>query len=286
MIEKAVLSYFNSDESFGNKGGYARFSDFLFTTALSITCASRHFKEVQFISSDWGVDLMKQFNMPITSYSNRLNELKTISPFFWAYGKILTYCEQDVPFVHIDNDVFLWDPLPPKILKAKLCFQTQEPFALPGYEYYNMLRRCWDKAPSRPQEIVDNPVYDFAYNCGICGGHYLDFFKEWEKCSSEYIFAPENQKLFFKNYRRMLIHQNLWHEQYFASCLIKKHDLRKQVRFLAKDAMDIESQYRYTHLWGTVKLEVGAMAMVRLRLLERNPELFNQLNKFCRTNKI
>ena len=57
MIEKAVFSYFNPDESFGNKCGFLRYSDFLFTTTLSILCASWHFREVQFISSSWGVDV-------------------------------------------------------------------------------------------------------------------------------------------------------------------------------------------------------------------------------------
>ena len=76
MIEKAVYSYFNPDESFGNRCGFRRYSDFLFTTALSVLCASRHFKEVQFISSSWGVDVMAQLKLPVTSYSNALDAMK------------------------------------------------------------------------------------------------------------------------------------------------------------------------------------------------------------------
>jgi hypothetical protein len=179
MIKKAVFSYFNPDESFGNRCGFKKFSDFLFTTALSIDCASRHFKEVQFISSDWGVDLMKELKLPITSYSNKLNEMKDVSRFFWAYGKLLAYNEQDQPFVHLDNDVFLWDTLPDRILNARLCFQSHEPFDLQGYHYYNLLKPCFEEAPVKPKVIVDNEVMDFAYNCGICGGHDLKFFREW-----------------------------------------------------------------------------------------------------------
>ena len=288
MIKKAVFSYFNPDESFGNTCGFAKFSDFLFTTSLAIICASRHFEEVQFISSDWGLDLIKQLNLPITSYSNKLNELKTIPRQFWAYGKILAYNEQDVPFVHVDNDVFLWDPLPDRILKAKLCFQSKELFKLPGYEFYNMLRKCWNKAPVRPQAIVDNPVLDHAYNCGICGGYDLAFFKEWQECSKAYIFAPENQDLFFKTFKKIIIHQNLWHEQYFATSLIKKHDLRKQVRVLLRDPMDLQSQIDcfYTHIWGDTKKDPGTMALVQIRIMERNQDLFMHIRDFCRANKV
>jgi hypothetical protein len=291
MIRKAVFSYFNSDESFGNKCGFTKYSDFLFTTALSIYCASRHFPEVQFISTKWGVDLFKQLKLPITNYSTALEEIKNISRFFWAYGKLIAYNEQDKPFVHIDNDVFLWYPLPERIIKAYLCFQSHEPFNLPGYGYYRKLKPCFKNAPVKPQTIVDNPVTDYAYNCGICGGNDLSIFKEWQDCSKEYIFAEENFPVFFKKFPHMLIHQNLFHEQYFLACLVKKYGLRDKVEVMANDAMQINkgldlTKPRYTHLWGTTKKDGGMMAKVRLTLFYQNEELFMRLSKFCKENKI
>jgi hypothetical protein len=288
MIKKAVFSYFNPDESFGNRCGFNKFSDFLFTQSLSVLCASRVFKEVQFISSDWGIDVIKPLDLPITSYSNKLNEMKNVSKYFWAYGKLLAYNEQTVPFVHIDNDVFIWDALAPRLLKARLCFQSHEPFKLPGYHYYEMLRPCFDKAKVKPQVIVDNPVYDFAYNCGICGGHDLDFFKEWIKCSAEYIFAPENERLFYKTYGDVIIHQNLFHEQYFAASLIKSKELRPEVKVINKDAVEAGNDpfHKYTHLWGTTKTDKGNMARVRMRLHDEDFDLYNRVDKFCRENKL
>jgi hypothetical protein len=291
MIRKAVFSYFNTDESFGNKCGFAKYSDFLFTTALSVACASRHFPEVQVISSSWGVDVFKELGLPATEYSNKLNQMKTVSRFFWAYGKLIAYCEQNKPFVHLDNDVFLWNPLPSRILNAHLCFQSHEPFNLVGYNYYNLLKPCFKKAPVKPQVIIDNPVYDYAYNCGICGGNDLKIFPEWKKTSEEYIFAPENERLFFIDFRELLIHQNLFHEQYFLACLVKKHQLRGKVEVMDKDAMKINkgldlTKPRYTHLWGTTKKDAGMMAKVRMTLFYQERELFDRVDKFCRENKI
>jgi hypothetical protein len=220
MIERAVFSYFNPDENFGNSSGFVCFSDLLYTTALAVTMSRRHFKEVQFMSSDWGIKLFKKIGLPVTEFSTDLNHMKTVSKFFWAYGKLLAYKKQEKPFIHVDNDVFLWKKLPDRILNAQLCFQSKEFFDLPGYKYYYMLKPCFDEAKVKPQVIVNNEIDDFAYNCGICGGHKLEFFKEWEKCSSEYIFASENQDLFFNKYRDVLIHQNLFHEQYFGASLI------------------------------------------------------------------
>ena len=291
MIRKAVFSYFNPDESFGNKCGFMRYSDFLFTTALSVLCASRHFKEVQFISSSWGVDVISQLKLPITSYSDKLNEIKSHPKEFWAYGKLLSYCEQTQPFVHIDNDVFMWHPLPDKILNAYLCFQSHEPFDADGYQYYNMLKKCWGRAPVKPKVIMENPVYDFAYNCGICGGNNLDIFEEWRKTSAEYIFAPKNQEVFFVKERDMLIHQNLFHEQYFLACLIKKHNLRKKVKVLDPDAMAINDAYprekpRYTHLWGTTKEDGAVMAKVRMSVFSANRALFQRIYNLCKKNNL
>jgi len=288
MIKKAVFSYFNPDESFGNRCGFVKYSDFLFTTALSVFCASRHFKEVQFISSDWGLDVIKPLGLPITSYSNKLNEMKTVSKYFWAYGKLLAYNEQTTPFVHLDNDVFLFDPLAPRILNARLCFQSHEPFHLKGYHYYELLRPCFDKAKVKPKIVVDNPVTDFAYNCGICGGHDLEFFKEWIKCSQEYIFAPENQNLFFKKYGDVIQHQNLFHEQYFAASLIKAHNLRSEVKVINKDAVKAgqDPKHKYTHYWGTTKTDRSNMARAKLRLLDEDPELFHRINDFCKKNNL
>lgn len=286
MIKKAVFSYFNPDESFGNKCGFVRYSDFLYTTALSVLCASRLFKEVQFFSSDWGVNIFEELKIPVTSFSNKLNEMKTVSRYFWAYGKLIAYCEQTVPFVHLDNDVFLWEPLPVEIRKAQLCFQSHEPFDAEGYKYYAMLRPCFNKAPVKPKSIVENEVTDFAYNCGICGGHNLSFFKEWKDNSEQYIFAPKNQNVFFKRFKNILIHQNLFHEQYFAACLIKKYNLRDKVVVIAKNAHDIEHRLKYTHLWGTTKKDKGMMARVRLRLMDEDPALFARVNEFCKRNNI
>ena len=291
MIKKAVFSYFNADDSFHSKCGFAKFSDFLFTTALSIVCASKHFPEVQMISSSWANDVFKQLKLPVTDYSNKLDEIKGISRFFWAYGKLIAYCEQKEPFVHLDNDVFLWQPLPLRILTARLCFQSKEPFNLPGYNYYKLLKPCFKKATVKPKVIVNNPVRDFAYNCGICGGNDLSLYEEWRKCSAEYIFAEENQDLFYKKYPQLLIHQNLFHEQYFLACLIKKYKLRDVIEVLADDAMQINQgcdliHPRYTHLWGTTKRDQGYMAKVRMTLFYMDRDVFDSLNDFCINHKI
>ena len=154
-----------------------------------------------------------------------------------------------------------------------------------------MLKKCWGRAPDKPVAILENPVEDFAYNCGICGGNNITIFEELRKNSAEYIFAPANQDLFFNKERDMLVHQNIFHEQYFLACLIKKHNLRRKVRVLCADAMAINDAYprekpRYTHLWGTFKEDNAILAKVRMTLFSQNRALFMRVYDFCKKHNL
>lgn len=284
MIDKAVFSYLNNSDSFNQKGGFRRFEDLLYTFALATLQASRHFGRVQVVSTEWGTALFKALILPVTEYSTALEPYKTISPSFWAFGKLIAYTLQKEPFVHLDNDVFIWKPLPERILMADLCFQSKEQFEIPGYGWYVRLKSCWEDAPVRPQAVVDNEVNDFAYNCGICGGHLLDFFHEWRQCSEQYIFAPENQPLFFDRYRILLHHQNLFHEQYFATALIRARGIVHRVEVIADDVTNIQlaTNDGYTHLWGATKRDAQLMERVRKRLRQEDPSLYQRVHDFCK----
>jgi len=286
MIERAVFSYFNPDETYFNKCSFYRFSDFLFATALAVHLASTHFKEVVMVSSKWGNKMFKSIGLPVTTFSDEIEKAKHVSRWFWAYGKLLAYVSQDKPFVHMDNDVFLWEPLPGRILRAELCFQSKEPFELDGYKYYQMLKKVWADAPVKPWQIKENEVNDFAYNCGICGGNNLDFFREWIDCSRKYIFAPQNQNVFFSKHPHALTQQNLFHEQYFAASLIKMHNLRDKVQVIHPDVTYIPHVLKYTHLWGPVKRDLGKMRLVIMQLQKHNKELYKRIRDYCFYNKV
>jgi len=282
MIQRVVFSYFNPDESFTNKAGFYTYSDFLYTMALATELAGRHFQEVHIVTNSWGEKVLKSAGIRATEYTTELDTLKGIPKWFWAYGKLIAYNLQTKPFIHIDNDVFLWKALPDRVLQAELCFQSKEQMNIPNYKWYDVLRPCWSKAVVRPQVIKDNEITDFVYNCGICGGYNLEFFKEWIKVSSEYIFAPENQKVFFEDFKLVQMHQNLWHEQYFAACLIKAHDMRARVQVIADNVEDLVkvTNNGYTHLWGTTKTNQQTMLKVRTRLRRENPQLYDKVTSF------
>ena len=272
MIRKAVFSYFNNT-GVTNTSGFSSFEDMVYSTALAVMTAKKQFPRVEFITNDFGVRLVKALGLPV-DVSTLLNKMDDVSPYFWAYGKVLAYASQNEPFVHIDNDAYILSGLPQRMLDAECVFQSKEDFRLQGYGFYEILKPCFDEAPVKPKEIV--PLTDYAYNCGLAGGNNTDIFKLHEKCSAEYIFAPENQTLFFEKHKEVLIHQNLFHEQYFLASLVQSRGLRPQTEVLGDDIGDINKNgISYCHLWGLSKRNPQNMAKVKRRLLNDFPAVFD-----------
>ena len=275
MINKAIFSYFNPN-GISNTSGFNSFKDMCASMVLAVLTAKKHFQRVELITNDFGKSIfIDKLRLPI-QYSLKLNEMDKVSSYFWAYGKILATSSQNEPFIHIDNDAFLFTGLPKRMSEADLIFQSKEPMDKPGYGFYDILRPCFREAKVKPKEIV--PITDYAYNCGICGGNNFNFFKLHQKCSSEYIFAPENQDLFFKKYKDILIHQNLFHEQYFLASLIKANKLRDKVELFADDINDINKNgVSYCHLWGLSKRNETMIKKMYQRLNKDFPEFYSRV---------
>ena len=167
MIDRAVYSYWNIDGQL-NTSGFSTFRDFLATISLSVLTSREHFKEIGFVTNGFGkkvfIDLL---NLPFDDVSLTLDENSKVKRIWWAYSKLCAYAEQDKPFVHIDNDAFLWDGLPRDLKNGKLCFQSLETPFKEEYGWYVHLLKAAERCGYFPKLVKDNPV-DFAFNCGIC----------------------------------------------------------------------------------------------------------------------
>lgn len=279
MIQKAVFSLYNP-VGIESSCGFLTLLDCLASTSLAVLVAKEHFKKVELTTDSLFKDIFEELHLPIDDLNSELDELKPyVDKFFWAYAKLYAHAKQTEPFIHIDNDVFMWDGLPKEAHDAPLVFQSNEWFNRKGYKYYDPLIEVYDTAPVRVDKIkhVKQP---YAYNCGICGGNDLEYFKEWKECSEKFIFAPENQLHFYKYNSHMLIHENLLHEQYFNACLIEDKGMRDDVFVLADEANLIEKEdYKYTHLWGTTKREHSLIDKLWRRLRKDYPDTYNVLQE-------
>ena len=134
------------------------------------------------------IDILK---LPYTSVSTVLeDELGEIHPRLFALAKIKTYSLQTEPFIHVDGDLFLFQPLHPAILQAPLISSNPE-----ADLYFNsdVLKEVNDQGfwlPDHLQGVHQHPQI-FSSNAGIIGGNDLSFIKDY--CDFAFEFAERNR---------------------------------------------------------------------------------------------
>ena len=110
-----------------------------------------------------------------------LSELDDCNPDWWNLGKVQAYRVQDEPFVHIDNDAFLWGGLPERLMKADVLAQCPEHFT-DASDYYQLAELEAVRGYPHgwlPKEVEWcrslYGVHQISLNTGIYGGHRVDF---------------------------------------------------------------------------------------------------------------
>lgn len=88
--------------------------------------ASKHFDEVELVTDSVSWIEIEKLRLPFTSVKTTLDNIPDTFKGFWALGKLYAYAVQDKPFIHIDNDVILWEKLPDWALNAPLLVQQEE----------------------------------------------------------------------------------------------------------------------------------------------------------------
>lgn len=147
-------------------GGFLTQKDFLTSWGLSVSLARRYFRRVKLVTDSamkeiFPLPLMRMFD----SISYELDSISDNVPSgLWAYGKLKAYAAQHKPFIHLDNDVFLWNGLPKRLQYQNVVIQ-------------NIERTEWAKKYYRLgvdliHDHIDADVFlpEGGYNVGIFGG--------------------------------------------------------------------------------------------------------------------
>ena len=140
MIDRAVFSYWAEPNYKRRYSGFYDQNTLILSLGLAVKYAKQHFKEVHFHGDHVAIGQVCdhiEFD-EIFDTLERLNSCN-IPTYLWAYGKILTYSVQDVPFLHLDNDIFLWDKPTQELLAAPVaveCFENKE------HKYKSQINDC------------------------------------------------------------------------------------------------------------------------------------------------
>lgn len=231
-------------------------SDMLASTELSARLAKKHFGRIELYTNAEGKELVNGFANVYDKI--HLSHTSEIIPEGWTYSKILTYSLQKEPFIHLDNDVFLFDPLPEDILNTDVFFQNVEALTKECHHFY------WHTAKEFKTELADiQPICPaYAINTGVLGCNNLKFIKSYAK-EAKKLYSRIAEHCYTSDFTR--IHIPILMEQQ----LIVSHLADLDVKFLFNE--DFEANYaglKYTHLIADSKRNPKLIDLVHNRLKE------------------
>jgi len=266
---------------------------------LSLERSKKHFEKTFLYTDDLGKKmLVDELGLKFDHVSTQLNYLKHHDPEFWVLGKLYTYHYQKEPFVHIDNDVFLWKPLPGSVRKASVFFQNPEYFEFNGSDSYyqpDFIEKAVNEAGGwlpDEWEWYTQQKKGKGVCVGIIGGNNIEFIDYYSRQAIRMIEEPANQnawRMIRERYGHRMTGHNLLFEQYLFSAIIDYHKQNSEskfpdlnIRYLFnsfEDAMLPQNSRDagYTHLIGPAKRNKALME----KLEERVKTDYSSLYRKC-----
>jgi len=265
----------------------------LFSWVISLETARKHFSRTVLYTDDDGARLLvDQLGLQFDEVSTDLNVLASYDPAWWSLGKVWTYRAQHEPFIHIDSDVFLWQPLPPELISAPLFVQCPD-FFVPNASHYKP--ELLESTISRGGEIWlpaewvwfrASGARQRGESCGIFGGRRIDFIQHYTNQAFKLLEHPANQPGW--SHMKEKSDHNILLEQYLLAACIDYHrdrpaspfrDIEIKYLFSSLDdalASDDATRLGYTHLVGTAKKNPHIITRLEQRMQRDYPEYYER----------
>ena len=144
--------YSTDDKNARYNGGWLSKKYAFYSYALSAMTIKKYYNNLELYTDDVGFNLFNNIlQLPYNKIHISLNTLNSYNPKLWAIGKITACSIQEEPFIHIDNDIFLWEKINYKIANYDLITQNLE-IDYPNYSSaFNFINK---KFRSIPNEIT------------------------------------------------------------------------------------------------------------------------------------
>jgi hypothetical protein len=171
----------------------------LLSWVLSLETAKRHFKTTALVTDAAGAELLVEgLGLQFDEVSTELDDLGQAAADWWGLGKLVAYGSQREPFIHVDSDVYLWSPLPSRLLTAPVLGQNSE-ILVPGSSYYEpeVLERALADGGWLPEEWLEirklPAPHLGAVCCGIVGGTAIEFLAHYAAQAIKLVSYAENE---------------------------------------------------------------------------------------------
>jgi hypothetical protein len=264
----SVQNYLNARKF----GGWLNFKYFLISAAYSCLTLRKNHKKVYLYTDTQGQELMDDLlRLPFEEISTSLNQLGDEDHRLWIRGKMHVIEQQQEPFIHVDNDIYVWEPLP---TPNRFIVQSRVPI---WTEYKLSLNEIFANFDYIPECLLQRPTEKtMVANVGLIGGHDIDFFQR---------FCELSRNLLERNRKHLPVigiggFNQMMEEYLFTSML--RHE-NKDVFYLLESFNHnfppshlnfslVPVVYHYIHLIGNHKQSAYACEQLELRLKYEFPE--------------
>lgn len=292
---KIVQSYWSAPSQ--HEGGeYGRFSGGWLTQkhhymSIALSCLSlkKHYPVVELITDTPGFNLLiENFQLPYSQVNTELNRLNDYHHTMWAAPKILTYSIQNDPFLHVDNDIYIWAPFEERISSAGLVVQNFEANTSVYKEAMEMIHDRFNYIPETLRKVDWQQEGVVSVNAGIFGGRDIPFIRSYTTEAFQFIF--KNLEEILRTPKPGIF--NMIFEQYLFYYLALSQNKSIECLFptigpvfLELFEMDkVPFLRKYIHLLGNVKKSPAACEQVEYRLQYEFPEYYDRINNYVKPN--
>ncbi|HEV9035430.1 MAG TPA: DUF6734 family protein [Puia sp.] len=264
-------------------GGWCEMKYHLMSWAYSCLQLRCFYDEVELITDQAGKELLiDRLQLPYTHVKVVLDNLNGYDPNWWAIGKVYAFGLQDQPFLHVDGDVFIWEPFPERLVKAALVSQHLE-YAYPFYK--EVLGFLLNRGAYIPKDILsgaEGQTALHAFNGGIIGGNDLAFFKEY--VLEAWKFIRQNQAISDAPNAGNL---NAFYEQHLFYCMAARRKIPVECYTYETDEDRLWDLFKsvqrfgdapagggYIHLYGEAKKMVRHCEILAERLRQEHQRYY------------
>ena len=216
---------------------------------IAAYCLKKNFGEVHLITDS--VSKPHFSSIPWTSVTTELDQVPPDYPQVWSLSKLYAFREiakRGHPFIHTDNDVFLWKGIPDRLRNAQVFGQQPENVFDYRYEPQKMFSNC----PSK--HIFEVSCPPTAINVGIFGGNNVKFIGDYADSAIAFVEDSKNE-WFWKEYSG---YWSWWckatlAEQWFLGAFAMHHRVKVETLFSQWPSKEEAKEACYTHLMARKK---------------------------------
>ena len=265
-------------------GGWGSTFVALCAYAYSGLSISKFYPETVLYTDDYGVRIFGDvLGIPYSNIYTDLNKLD-VHPNLWALGKVYTYSLQTRPFIHIDNDIFIWSKLPQNIENASLCCQNREILTKDYLKALNIMREDFQIVPP----LFHGNLNIQSINAGILGGHNIEFINNYSNIILET----------YKSYRKEFEYRKL--ESGYYNIILEQlsfaklaNDKNEKITFLIEgldfdemvnqviDIATVPLTTTYVHLLGNLKKYLSLSQFICHCLRYEYPSYYYKIVNYC-----